>query len=89
MRVINKKIIKHHGDLKRGNFAGKPKLYGTSKQKEKTYARETETEKEKRKKFQWTEEMVEYLLDSLRRYKVMYVSDLYDTFYYNNQKSNK
>ena len=25
----------------------------------------------KRKKFQWTEEMVEYLLDSLRRYKVM------------------
>ena len=39
--------------------------------KRKTYARETETEKEKRKKFQWTEEMVEYLLDSLRRYKVM------------------
>ena len=35
MRVINKKNNKQHGDLKRGNFAGKPKLYGTSKQKEK------------------------------------------------------
>ena len=38
--------------------------------KRKTYGRETETEKEKRKQFQWTEEMVEYLLDSLRSYKV-------------------
>ena len=35
------------------------------------YGRETETDKEK-KKFQWTEEMIEYLLDSLKRYKVMF-----------------
>ena len=52
-----------HGDWKRGNFAEKPKLYGTSEQKEKNYGRETETRKEKRK-FEWTEEMVEYLLSS-------------------------
>ena len=37
----------------------------------KTYGRQTKTNKEKREKFQWTEEMVEYLLDSLKRYKVM------------------
>ena len=39
--------------------------------KKKTYGRETETNKEKREKFQWTEEMVEYSPDSLKRYKVM------------------
>ena len=38
--------------------------------KKKTYGRETETD-EKREKLQWTEEMVEYLQDSLKRYKVM------------------
>ena len=37
----------------------------------KTYGRQTKTNKGKREKFQWTEEMVEYLLDSLKRYKVM------------------
>ena len=42
-----------------------------SNKKKKTYGRETETNKEKRQKFQWTEEMVEYSLDSLKRYKVM------------------
>ena len=35
------------------------------------YGRETETDREKRKKFQWTQEMIKYLLDSLKRYKVM------------------
>ena len=39
--------------------------------KKKTYERETETHKEKREKFQWTEEMIEHLLFSLKRYKVM------------------
>ena len=34
--------------------------------------RETKSDKEKRKKFQWTKEMVEYLLDSLKSYKVMF-----------------
>ena len=33
--------------------------------------RKTETTKEKREKFQWTEKMDEYLLDSLKRYYVM------------------
>ena len=32
--------------------------------KKKTYGRETEPDKEKREKFQLTEEIVEYLLDS-------------------------
>ena len=36
--------------------------------KKKTYGRETETD-EKREKLQWTEEMVEYLQDSLRGIK--------------------
>ena len=40
--------------------------------RKKTYGGETETNKGKREKFQWTEEMLEYLLDSLKRYKVMY-----------------
>ena len=39
--------------------------------KKKEYERDTETDKEKREKFQWTEEMVEYLIHSLKRYKVM------------------
>ena len=39
--------------------------------RKKTYGRETETDKELREKFRWTEEMVVYLLDSLKRYKVM------------------
>ena len=39
--------------------------------KKKTYGRETETNKEIRQKFQWTEKMVEYLLDSRQRYKVI------------------
>ena len=39
--------------------------------KKKTIWNETETDKRKREKFQWTEEMVEYLLDLLKRYKVM------------------
>ena len=40
--------------------------------KKKTYGSETETDTEKREKFQWTKEMVEYLLDSLKRYKVIF-----------------
>ena len=39
--------------------------------KKKKYRRETKTDKEKREKFQWTEEMLGYLLDSLKRHKVM------------------
>ena len=39
--------------------------------KKKTHGKETKTNIEKRKMFQWTKEMVEYLLDSLVRYKVM------------------
>ena len=39
--------------------------------KRKKHETETETDKEKREKFQWTEETVEYLLHSLKRYKVM------------------
>ena len=35
------------------------------------YGRETETDKKKRKTFQGSEEIVEYLLDSLKRYKVI------------------
>ena len=35
-------------------------------QAKKTYGRETETDKEKTKKLQWTKEMIEYLLDSLK-----------------------
>ena len=42
--------------------------------RKKAYGRETESVKEKREKSQWTDQMVEYLLDSLKRYKVM--SDL-------------
>ena len=38
---------------------------------EKTYGRETATDKEKTKKFQWTEGMIEYLLDSLKRSKLV------------------
>ena len=37
----------------------------------KTNERETETNKKKRGKFQWTVEMVECLLDLLKRYKVI------------------
>ena len=62
---------KQHVSWKRGNFGRKPKFYGTSKQKKKKFGRETETHKEKGQKFQLTEEMVEYLLDLLKRYKVM------------------
>ena len=40
--------------------------------KKNTHKRERETDKEKREKFQQTKEMVEYLLDSLKRYKVMF-----------------
>ena len=40
--------------------------------KKKAYGTETETDKEKIEKFQWTEEIVEYLLDSPQRYNVMY-----------------
>ena len=40
--------------------------------KEKAYGTETETDKEKIEKFKWTEEIVEYLLDSPQRYNVMY-----------------
>ena len=39
--------------------------------KRKKHETETETDKEKREKFQWTEEIVEYLLHSLKRYEVM------------------
>ena len=39
--------------------------------KKKAYGRETETDKEKRNIFQGTEEIVEYFLDSLKRYKVI------------------
>ena len=39
--------------------------------KNKTYGSETETDKEKRKTFQWTEEILEYFLDSLKTHKVM------------------
>ena len=39
--------------------------------KKKAYGRETETNKEIREKFQWTEKMVGYLLDSRQRYKVI------------------
>ena len=39
--------------------------------RKKTYGRETESVKEKKEKSQWTDQMVEYLLDSLKRYKVM------------------
>ena len=46
-------------------------LVESSKQKEKTYGREKETNKEKRMNFQGSEEMVEHLPDSLKRYKVM------------------
>ena len=42
-----------------------------SKKKKKTFGREKETDKEKREKFQWTEEIVEQLLNSLERCKVM------------------
>ena len=41
-------------------------------QKKKTYGREPETNTEKRKKFQWTEEIVQYLLSSQKRYKLTY-----------------
>ena len=59
-------------DLKGGNFGEKTKLYGTSEEKEKkTFGREIETDKEKRESFQWTEEIVEHLLNSLKRCKVM------------------
>ena len=40
--------------------------------KKKAYGTETETDKEKIEKFKWTEEIVEYLLDSPQRYNVMY-----------------
>ena len=38
----------------------------------KTYGRETETAKEKREKFWWTEEIVENLLYSPQRYRVIH-----------------
>ena len=40
---------KQHAGWKHGNFGGKLKLYGTFKQEEKTYGRETEPDKEKRR----------------------------------------
>ena len=50
---------KQHGSLKRGNFGGKPKFYGASKQNgKKRIGREAETDKEKRKTFQGTEEIL-------------------------------
>ena len=65
MRVNNKKIT--------NNIVAENEetLVESSRQKEKKYGRKAETDKEKRKKFQWTKEMIEYLLDSLKRYKVM------------------
>ena len=46
----------------------KSKLYGRSREKRMGGKQKL---KKKKKKFQWTEEMVEYLLNSLKRYKVM------------------
>ena len=40
--------------------------------RKKRYGRETETDIEKRKKIHWIKEVVQYLLDSLKRYKVIY-----------------
>ena len=60
MRVNYKKIKKQNDGWKRENFG-----------REKQNGRETETDKEKSKKFQWTEEMVQYLLDSLKRHIIM------------------
>ena len=60
---------KQHGNWKRGNYGEKPKLYRTPKQKERMG--EKQKLKKIKKKFQWTEEIVEYLLDSLKRYQVM------------------
>ena len=53
---------KQHGSWKRGNFGGKPKFYGTFKQKEKKRMGEEQTDKEKRNTVQGTEEIVEYFL---------------------------
>ena len=60
MRVNYKKIKKQNDGWKRENFG-----------REKQNGRETETDKEKNKKFQWTEEMVQYLLDSLKRHIII------------------
>ena len=52
--------------VKRQNF-----MEPLRKKKKKTFGKEIETDKEKRESFQWTEEIVEHLLNSLKRCKVM------------------
>ena len=60
---------KQHGSLKRGNFGGKPKFYGASKQTEKK--RVAEKQKLIRKKERHFRGLKRYFLDSLKRYKVI------------------